>query len=165
MAAAGPLGHTPGFLTETHPELDHLQDGDEDTLEGLSAGVSFAWQEIQQLMEGTDGQPLSDSLLEACADAALDGASLDGGATPLLSEGDTQGVGSYGALKRQWVVAAKSPYVRPRPQAPPLMLTEHEQARPARPRRAPAPCTPAPRLSARPSQARRPAPPAGYPAG
>ena len=132
-------GQLPGAC-DPAAELDLAQMGDDDALAGLGSGVHFAWQEIQQLMDSATDEPLSDTLLEACANAALDGAPLHAGAPPpLLHLNEVSGEGDLSGHKRQWAATQPPAVIRPRPQAPPLMLSEHEQARRARrtPARAP----------------------------
>ena len=132
-------GQLPGAC-DPAAELDLAQMGDDDALAGLGSGVHFAWQEIQQLMDSATDEPLSDTLLEACANAALDGAPLHAGAPPpLLHLNEVSGDGDLSGHKRQWAATQPPAVIRPRPQAPPLMLSEHEQARRARrpPARAP----------------------------
>ena len=139
MAEVEPPVRLPGACDPT-AELDLAQMGDDDALAGLGSGVHFAWQEIQQLMDSATDEPLSDTLLEACANAALDGAPLHAGAPPpLLHLNEVSGEGDLSGHKRQWAATQPPAVIRPRPQAPPLMLSEHEQARrarrpPARPR-------------------------------
>ena len=129
-------GQLPGAC-DPAAELDLAQMGDDDALAGLGSGVHFAWQEIQQLMDSATDEPLSDTLLEACANAALDGAPLHAGAPPpLLHLNEVSGEGDLSGHKRQWAATQPPAVIRPRPQAPPLMLSEHEQAR--RTRRPPA---------------------------
>ena len=159
MAEVEPPVRLPGACDPT-AELDLAQMGDDDALAGLGSGVHFAWQEIQQLMDSATDEPLSDTLLEACANAALDGAPLHAGAPPpLLHLNEVSGGADLSGLKRPRATATQPPAViRPRPQAPPLMLSEHEQARRARARRPPAcPSTRAATLplTASPARARR----------
>ena len=139
MTEVEPPVRLPGACDPT-AELDLAQMGDDDALAGLGSGVHFAWQEIQQLMDSATDEPLSDTLLEACANAALDGAPLHAGAPPpLLHLNEVSGEGDLSGHKRQWAATQPPAVIRPRPQAPPLMLSEHEQARRARrpPARAP----------------------------
>ena len=141
MLAVEPPGQLPGACNPA-AELDLAQMGsDDDALAGLGSGIHFAWREIQQLMDGATDEPLSDSLLDSLRDAALDGAPLHAGAPPpLLHLNEVSGGADLSGLKRPRATATQPPAViRPRPQAPPLMLSEHEQARRARrpPARAP----------------------------
>ena len=134
-------GQLPGAC-DPAAELDLAQMGsDNDALAGLDSGIDFAWQEIQQLMGGATDEPLSDSLLDSLRDAALDGAPLHAGAPPpLLHLNEVSGGAALSGVKRPRATATQPPAViRPRPQAPPLMLSEHEQARRTRrpPTRAP----------------------------
>ena len=160
MLAVEPPGQLPGAC-DPAAELDLAQMGsDDDALAGLDSGIDFAWQEIQQLMGGATDEPLSDSLLDSLRDAALDGAPLHAGAPPpLLHLNEVSGGADLSGLKRPRGTATQPPAViRPRPQAPPLMLSEHEQARRARARRPPAcPSTRAATLplTASPPRARR----------
>ena len=136
MLAVEPPGQLPGACNPA-AELDLAQMGsDDDALAGLGSGIHFAWREIQQLMDGATDEPLSDSLLDSLRDAALDGAPLHAGAPPpLLHLNEVSGGADLSGLKRPRATATQPPAViRPRPQAPPLMLSEHEQARRARPR-------------------------------
>ena len=138
MLAVEPPGQLPGAC-DPAAELDLAQMGsDDDALAGLGSGIHFAWREIQQLMDGATDEPLSDSLLDSLRDAALDGAPLHAGAPPpLLHLNEVSGGADLSGLKRPRATATQPPAViRPRPQAPPLMLSEHEQAR--RTRRPPA---------------------------
>ena len=141
MLAVEPPGQLPGAC-DPAAELDLARMGsDDDALAGLGSGIHFAWREIQQLMDGATDEPLSDSLLDSLRDAALDGAPLHAGAPPpLLHLNEVSGGADLSGLKRPRATATQPPAViRPRPQAPPLMLSEHEQARRARrpPARAP----------------------------
>ena len=134
MLAVEPPGQLPGAC-DPAAELDLAQMGsDDDALAGLGSGIHFAWREIQQLMDGATDEPLSDSLLDSLRDAALDGAPLHAGAPPpLLHLNEVSGGADLSGLKRPRGTATQPPAViRPRPQAPPLMLSEHEQARRAR---------------------------------
>ena len=140
MLAVEPPGQLPGAC-DPAAELDLARMGsDDDALAGLGSGIHFAWREIQQLMDGATDEPLSDSLLDSLRDAALDGAPLHAGAPPpLLHLNEVSGGADLSGLKRPRATATQPPAViRPRPQAPPLMLSEHEQVRRARPRPPPA---------------------------
>ena len=131
MLAVEPPGQLPGAC-DPAAELDLARMGsDDDALAGLGSGIHFAWREIQQLMDGATDEPLSDSLLDSLRDAALDGAPLHAGAPPpLLHLNEVSGGADLSGLKRPRATATQPPAViRPRPQAPPLMLSEHEQAR------------------------------------
>ena len=112
MAEVEPPVRLPGACDPT-AELDLAQMGDDDALAGLGSGVHFAWQEIQQLMDSATDEPLSDTLLEACANAALDGAPLHAGAPPpLLHLNEVSGDGDLTGHKRQWAATQAAPPTR-----------------------------------------------------